>query len=694
MKKRHVSLSVQILILCLSLVIVISVILSAVFMSNINRITTANLYSSAEITMKYLDTDIQYALSPSFDMTNFAASFADSVTDFNLMQTLLRSMLSENPSAFEIYYGTVISRYDPGGYFVAGTGWNPAPPWDQILRPWFKMGMENPGRTVITAPYVDDQTGRICITVVRTAVTSAGRIAGVVGTDVFLDVLTDIVSTRTIAEGGTTFMIGSDGLYLVHSDPEKILKKNYFEEDGASLRRESVLTNTVEVVFQDNRYICTAPVLGTDWYLVSTGPLSVLQADSRRVFVLVIIIVLVLAAVSSLVALFFSYSLTSPFKQLVTSFNTISGGDLSVVSPEYASKEAFMLSRGFNHFAEGISALVVKIKTASHGIERTADDLSASTIETQKTIAHVQDAVVAIRADVGRENESVAKTESAVNLVVQEIENLNEKIKAQGAQISGASAAIEQLVASIHSIENSTASANSHVNELVLSSDEEKKRLSQNAEAMKAVEKESQALAEMNSVISNVATQTNLLAMNAAIEAAHAGEAGRGFAVVASEIRKLAETTASQVKSSGDALLSIQKRIIEIADSSFRVEQSFDTMIGMIQQIEKIIADLKNATAEQSSGSQQLLESIAAINTITSDVQNGAASMQNGADEAMTACRNLTELSRNVDARVTECEDDVESLTKNSKAVVEAVFHTKTSVQELNTSIQNFKTRE
>jgi methyl-accepting chemotaxis protein len=198
---------------------------------------------------------------------------------------------------------------------------------------------------------------------------------------------------------------------------------------------------------------------------------------------------------------------------------------------------------------------------------------------------------------------------------------------------------------------------------------------------------------EINSVMDNIASQTNLLSMNAAIEAAHAGEAGKGFAVVAQEIRKLAESTARQSRNSKETLVSVQKRIREIAASSVQAEQAFGAMIGIIKGIEELAATLKTAVQEQGMGSRQLLDSIAAINTITSQVEDGAAMMKTGAGEAVSACRQLTELSRNVADTVTKCEQGVTSLTEGAKSVVLAAENTKSGVVSLERSVNHFKIR-
>ena len=244
------------------------------------------------------------------------------------------------------------------------------------------------------------------------------------------------------------------------------------------------------------------------------------------------------------------------------------------------------------------------------------------------------------------------------------------------------------------SITKNTETMSSKVGGILDSSESNISALKKSVDEIQKVQAESGALLEMNKVISSVASQTNLLAMNAAIEAAHAGESGKGFAVVADEIRKLAETTSKQAKDSSASLKSIQSKIDMISGSSLSVEKSFEDTISQIQDFNTHMVSLSNTISEQGTRAEQIVSSLSEIKDTCTNVKDSAEGIASGTDKVAQNCQTLTQIQNEVDSGIHACASASQALVSTSQSMSRISAQAQESVGQLTEAVSSFKVSE
>ena len=691
--KKQLSLSMKIQLLCLSVFGFIVLSLFVFFNLSLKNIVNNKMQSDMSNIMKTLDVEVKNIFAGPIALTSSTCEFIANIPDTKLAKSVLVYSLKAEPSAFEIYYGTTTPLAQPGGYFITGTDWAPVPPWDQVKRPWFITSMASPDKVVITDPYTDSNTGEVCVTVVKT-VKRDNEICGVVGTDIYLTKLNELIATVKLSENSQTFIVGEDGTFYVHNDKKSVLKENIYDSIESQQLQTAMLENETGNIIEGKNYYCWNPISGTNWKIISVGPVHDFTKSLNIFFIICLIFLIIICPVAILIILSASKRITKPFINLAKSCEDLSNGDFSKeYEKDHSTKEAGLLSEGFSSISDNINNLIVRIKNEVNNIQGIESQLKESVEHTESSVGMVNGNVDTIKITTNKEKEAIDNTQRLVVDIKSNALSLNELIKQQSNDLSMSSSAIEEMVANIVSIENNTVAVNDRVGKLVDTSNEEVTRLSQATDSIREIEKDSRLLVEINSIISGVANQTNLLAMNAAIEAAHAGEYGKGFAVVADEIRKLAETTTSEARSSTQTIQAIQNKIVGVTESAIHVEQSFKQMIEQINQINNVIVTLKDAMVEQSIGSKQIVDALSHINEITNNVRNSAMSMTNSSEEAFETCQTLTKLGVLVIESVDSCVQSTGDLTQNTNQVGMVVKNIQKAIGRLEESVESFHTK-
>jgi methyl-accepting chemotaxis protein len=271
------------------------------------------------------------------------------------------------------------------------------------------------------------------------------------------------------------------------------------------------------------------------------------------------------------------------------------------------------------------------------------------------------------------------------------IDSLNRQIEKQTGRVSQSSSAIEEMLANIQSVTLALVGNETNVTGLAEASGIGRSGLQGVAGDIQAIARESEGLLEINSVMQNIASQTNLLSMNAAIEAAHAGEAGRGFAVVADEIRKLAESSGEQSKTISEVLKKIKASIDKITKSTEGVLLKFESISEGMGKVTEQEATVRCAMEEQGMGSKNILEAISALNEITGEVTRSAQAMGGRSREVIRESRELEAITDEIRSGMEEMAAGAGQITTAVNRVNDISVENKKQIETLIGEVSRFK---
>jgi len=418
------------------------------------------------------------------------------------------------------------------------------------------------------------------------------------------------------------------------------------------------------------------------------------KANSSGAVILLIGLSLGSFLLSLVAGYFISRAITQPIRLAVSRLEEIAGGggDLTQKLQVRTGDELGQLAHQFNIFIQGLGLVIRSIAQSTGKLRGLGLDLSANMEESSSSVNQIAANIESVKQLIIGQSAGVTEVSATMEEIDKNIESLAKRISNQTQSVSRSSSSIEQMVANIQSVTRNLETNSAQFDILLKVSGEGREKLEEVTNQIREVSRQSEGLMEANTVIESIASQTNLLAMNAAIEAAHAGEAGKGFAVVSDEIRKLAEGASAQSKSISHVLKSLVDSIEGVVDSTTEATLAFETVQEAIETTSQMERQVKNAMEEQSSGSNEVLEALTEISGVTAEVNSGAIEMRQGSGTIIQELQRLVQITQEVRQSMDEMTQGIVEINSSFAAIVTMTQQNRVAIEGVEEQVSHFKT--
>ena len=561
------------------------------------RFINSNKYNITDISSK-LENNIESI----YGRINIFCSYVEKETDHNKLLEVFANVLKNEEDLMNIFYAGTIP-YKDGGIVLNTLGQLPSD-YDQTTKEWYKTALASQ-EIVISEPYIDAGTGNIVITFSK-AIYINGQLYGVIGIDVDFIKTIDGILEQSKNYNYDVSIINDSGLYLFNKNENYMLKENIFSDNKISIHKNNILNNrNYYWIEKANSYI-TSKIGNTKWNLVVTVNNEELKSSLLKLLILIISVFIVLSAIETILVLLIAIPISSTLYNTISIINNMSMGNFntSFDKKELNKKDQTGdVVRALNNMQEKLGDIIFNMKDEINGIN------------------------------------------NAVNIITNGNINLSDRANSQASSLEELTRSIEFVFSSLKDTADNAGNAKKMSESVSTSTQNGVNAINSTSESMSEISEASKKISDITKIIESIALQTNILALNASVEAARAGDQGKGFAVVASEVRNLAINVGNAAKD----ITSIANETVEKIQNGSAAVQASSYILNQIESsvndVLTLLTEISDAIIEEENSISQINTAVIEINRITQDTSKIA-------NEGANASKDVLDKSNNIVSQV------------------------------------------